>query len=133
MKLLLSIFFLYMIVGQTFAQDTTSCLLQESTIDGKPALVIDLKDEVGTSELTAIFKKNGYKYKGFIWDNGLWEVVNQKDFEMLRSIEKIDEEEDRLVVIFMNVTTQQRFSKLICPILANPDELDNILANRKRY
>lgn len=133
MKNLIILLLLSFIGTIAYSQETTECLLEEAVIDGKPALVIDLTDSTEIAEYNAIFKKNGYKYKGYMWDNGLWEVVKQKNINLLRKMEKIDEEEGRLVVIFYDYYSQEIFYKMMCPILNDPAELDSILSNRKRY
>lgn len=133
MKTAILFLFLFTLQSSFIFPTDKECLLKEETIDKKPALIIELTNDKRITELTAIFKKNGYKYKGFMWDNGLWEVVNQKNFELLRKMEKIEEEDTRLVVVFYDEETRDQFFKLICPILNNPSELDSILANRKKY
>jgi hypothetical protein len=118
---------------QTYAQANDNCLLTEKMIDEKPALVVEFTNDKLIIELDSIFIKNGYIHKGFIWKNALWEVVNQKDFNMLRKIDKLEDQDDRFVVLFFDSETRTRFYQLVCPILNNPSDLDFILANRKKY
>ncbi len=139
MKSLIPLFLVLLFSCQAESQDAQSditnnkgCLLEEQTIDSKPALIINLNDDPKVQELVSVFKNHGYKYKGFIWDNGLWEVVNQLEFGLLHEVEVLEEEETRLLVVLKDNKARTRFLDLICPVLNNPSELDSILADAKK-
>ena len=129
--------FLFLLIGWTssltYAQTIENCLLKSETIDGKPALIIELTKEKQIIALDSIMVKNGYIYDGLKWRSSLWEVVNQKDFSMLLTIAELYEEDNRFIVQFFDSETRTRFYQLICPILNNPSEFDVLLSNRKKY
>ena|SRR5688500_11221553 len=110
-----------------------SCLLKESEIGGKPVLIMDITERDQIPQLDSICKKNGYKYPGFKWKNAIWEVVNQKDFALLKDIVEFKEDDKIFTTIFESTDARKKFYQLICPILNDPKEFDQILGNAKKY
>lgn len=132
MKTLASFIAILFLSFHSECQVDTTCLLELKVIDEKASIIIQLTSTPEVEEITRVFNKNGYKYKGFTWDNGIWEVVNQKDFGLLRQIDVLEEEETRLLVQFNSESAQMRFYDLICPILEDPTQLDKILYDAKK-